>query len=410
MQNPFENALLQLSRASEVKAVQETLLDVLSKPEREVVISVPVRMDDGSLRVFEGYRVQHSSMRGPYKGGIRYHPEADINEVRALAFWMTLKCAVAGIPMGGGKGGITVDPKKLSKGELERLSRGFVRRLYPVIGPTQDVPAPDVNTNGEIMRWMVEEYESLTTDKSHASFTGKPLDFGGSAGREIATGLGGFNVFEALREKLGLPKQVAVAIQGMGNVGGNAGKIFQKHGHLVIAMTDSRSGVYSKAGLDVADVEKFKKEHGTLSGYSKATAITNAELLELECDVLVPAALENQITDKNAANVRAKAVLELANGPTTPEADDVLFAKGVAVIPDILANSGGVIVSTFEWQQNLAAEHWGEADVAAKLKTLLDRESANVYDRARAHKTDLRRGAFLLALERLQQALEKTLY
>jgi len=403
--NAFENAITQLKKAAAVRKTPEEVLARLSKPERELVISIPVKMDDGSTKFFEGYRVQYSSLRGPYKGGIRYHPQADIHEVRALAFWMSLKCAVAGIPMGGGKGGITVDPRQLSKAELERLSRGWVRRLYPVIGPKQDVPAPDVNTNGEIMTWMVDEYEKLTGDKTGATFTGKPVGKGGSEGREVATGLGGFYVFDALHKKLKLPEHCTVVIQGMGNVGGNAAKIFVEHGHTVLAMSDSKGGIYQEDGLDPKAVEAYKKEHGTLEGYPGAKQISNAKLLELECDVLVPAALENQITKTNAKKIKAKAVLELANGPTTPEADDILFGKGIYVIPDILANSGGVIVSTFEWEQNLKDEHWSEKEVLEKLKELLDRESQNVYDRGASLKTDLRRGAFALALERLESAI-----
>lgn len=405
--NAFENALTQLARAASVRDTREELLEVLSKPEREVVVSIPVTMDSGETRVFDGYRVQHSSLRGPYKGGIRYHKDADIHEVRALALWMTMKCAVAGIAMGGGKGGITVDPKKLSKAELERLSRGFVQRLHPVIGPKQDVPAPDVNTNGEIMRWMVDEYEKITGDTTHASFTGKPLDYGGSHGREVATGLGGFYVFDALKEKLGFTKKCRAAIQGMGNVGGNAAKIFAQDGHAIIAMSDSKGGIYNAAGLNPHEAEIYKKEHGSLEGFPGAEPVTNEALLELECDVLIPAALEHQITEHNASKIKARVIVELANGPTTPKADDVLFAKHIAVIPDILANSGGVIVSSFEWEQNLKNERWSEADVKAKLKALLERESVCVYDRASDLKTDLRRGAFALALDRLDEALKK---
>ena len=277
-------------------------------------------MDDGSTRLFEGYRVQYSSVRGPYKGGIRYHENADIHEVRALAFWMTLKCAVANIPMGGGKGGIAVDPKKLSKPELERLSRGFVQKLYPLLGPHMDVPAPDVNTTPEIMSWMNDEYMKLTGEKTGATFTGKPLGQGGSEGRALATGMGGFYVFEALQKETGLPASARIVIQGMGNVGGNAAKIFTQHGHRVIAISDSKSAVMNEGGLDIEAVEAYKKEHGSLAGFPGGTPLSNAELLELSCDVLIPSALENQITNANAHSIKAKVVLELANGPTTPEA------------------------------------------------------------------------------------------
>ncbi len=405
--NPFENALNQLKRAAAVGKVDERLLARMRTPEREVRVSIPVEMDDGSLRIFDGYRVQHSSLRGPYKGGIRYHPEADINEVKALALWMTMKCAVAGIPMGGGKGGITVDPKELSRKELERLSRGWVQRLYPVLGPRVDVPAPDVNTTGEIMSWMVDEYRKLTGDKTGASFTGKPLKRGGSEGRVLATGMGGFFAFDALRKSFGIRDGANIAIQGMGNVGGNAAHIFSDHGYRIIAMSDSRGGIVNEKGLDVNAVHAHKEKHGSLKGFPGAHNIPNERLLELSCDVLVPAALENQLTASNAPSIKARMVLELANGPTTPEADDILFARGIPVIPDILANAGGVIVSTFEWEQNLKKQHWSEKKVFEKLQAILRREALGIAAKAKRLKTDLRRAAFLVALERLEVALKR---
>ncbi len=404
--NPFEEAQKQLGRVLAIFPVSDELRARLTHPERELTVSIPVRMDNGKIRVFEGFRVQYSSLRGPYKGGIRYHPLADINEVRALAFWMALKCAVAGIPMGGGKGGITVDPRELSKAELERLSRGWVRALYPVLGPERDVPAPDVNTNPEIIGWMADEYEKITGDSRNATFTGKSLEKGGSEGRTAATGVGGFYVFEALRKKMKLPGTVSIVIQGMGNVGGEAAKIFHEQGHTILAMSDSKGGIYAEKGLDPEEVENYKKEKGSLKGFPNAKEVSNEELLELSCDVLIPAALENQITERNAQNIKAKAVLELANGPTTTEADDVLYKKGIHVIPDILANSGGVVVSTYEWEQNLKNEHWSAKEVLEKLRTLLDRESKHVWDMSVKLKTDLRRAAFALALERLDQALK----
>ena len=403
--NPFENALHQLSRAMALASFSENITVRLQAPERELMVAIPVKMDDGSLKIFEGYRVQYSSARGPYKGGIRFHPDTDINEVRALAFWMALKCAVIGIPMGGGKGGVTVDPKKLSKGELERLSRGWVRMLYPVLGPQRDIPAPDVNTTPEIMAWMTDEYQKLTGDTTGATFTGKPIEKGGSEGRGPATSVGGYYAFEVAREHLSLPTAARIAIQGMGNVGGNAARVFHEHGNVIIAMSDSKSAIVKEDGLDPNEVEAYKAAHGSLVDFPGAQAISNAELLLLECDVLIPAALENQITADNAANIKAKLVLELANGPTTPEADDILFARGIPVVPDILANSGGVAVSAFEWEQNLKGEHWTEAAVFEKLKKMLDTEARNVWARAAALKTDLRRAAFVVALERIEKAL-----
>lgn len=407
MQNPFQNALSQLERANKVKNFNPEFLARLHQPNRELHIAIPVQMDDGSLRIFEGYRVQYNNARGPYKGGIRYHQDTEINEVKALAFWMALKCAVANIPMGGGKGGITVNPKELSKNELENLSRGWVKLMAPVIGPQSDVPAPDVNTTPEIMSWMVDEYSKITGDKTNATFTGKPIEVGGSEGRGPATGLGGFYTFKVMQEKLNLPTSCTVVIQGFGNVGGNAAEILANDGHKIIALSDSKSAIVkddTSTSFDIQKLNEYKKVNGKIEGFEGSHTITNAELLELECDVLIPAALENQITEKNANNIKAKLVMELANGPTTPEADDILYARGIPVIPDILANAGGVTVSTFEWEQNLKGEHWSEADVFAKLKKIMDEETNNIYTRSLALSTDLRRTAFIIALERIEQA------
>ncbi len=405
--NPFENALTQLSRAAALRAIDPDVLARLSRAEREITISIPVRMDSGEQRIFEGYRVQHSSLRGPHKGGIRYHQETNIDEVRALALWMTMKCAVAGIPMGGGKGGITVDPKTLSKGELERLSRGWMQRMYPVLGPKRDVPAPDVNTTPEIMAWMADEYAKLTGETDGAVITGKPIAQGGSEGRGISTAMGGLYVFEALQEGLGRTGAQRIVIQGIGNAGATAGRLFAEKGHRIIAVSDSKGAIVDENGIDPVAAEKYKREKGTLAGFPGAREITNAELLELECDVLIPAALENQITGENAARIKAAMVLELANGPTTPDADDTLFARGIPVVPDILANSGGVIVSTFEWEQNLKGEHWTEVQVLGKLKDILDAQAKAVHESALGLKTDLRRGAFALALGRLEEAAKR---
>ncbi len=411
--NPFQNALAQLDRAAKVGNISKETLLRMQHAEREVSVSIPVVMDSGELKIFDGYRVQHSGVRGPYKGGIRFHPDTNIDEVRALALWMTMKCAVADIPMGGGKGGITVNPKDLSKAELERLSRGWVQRMHPVLGPKIDVPAPDVNTNPEIIGWMADEYSKITGDTTGAAFTGKPIGKGGSEGRGVATGMGGFYTFDALREQLHIPASATVAIQGMGNVGGNAAKIFAKHGHKVVALSDSRNGIYRKDGLDVSAVLAYKEKNGSLpagrqgsiDGFLGAEEISNEKLLELPVDVLVPAALENQITKDNASRIQAKIIVELANGPTTTDADDILFGKNIIVVPDILANSGGVIVSTFEWEQNLKGEHWSEQEVLEKLKNILDTQSQIIAKRANELKTDMRRAAFVVALERITAAL-----
>jgi glutamate dehydrogenase/leucine dehydrogenase len=405
MQNPYQNAMAQLDKVSKIKNFGDEFIARLRQPDRDIRISIPVKMDDGSERIFEGYRVEYNNALGPYKGGIRYHPDTEINEVKALAFWMAIKCAVAGIPMGGGKGGITVDPKNLSKGELERLSRGWVKRLADILGPRKDVPAPDVNTTPEIMAWMVDEFEKITGDKTRATFTGKPIENGGSQGRGPATGLGGFYVFNSLRAQLGLPEQCKVAIQGFGNVGGNAARIFAENKHIVIAVSDSKSAIVKEDGLDLGQVEAHKKTTGGLKDFPGARNITNEELLELPCDLLVPAAFENVITNDNADKVKAKVVLELANGPITPEADEILFKKNIQVIPDVLANSGGVTVSYFEWDQNLKNETWSEKEVFDKLLPMMNDAAQNIFKRAEENKTHLRMGAFILALERIKEKM-----
>ena len=405
MQNPYENAMMQLSRATAVQAFPEGFIKQISVPNREIRISIPVVMDSGEVRIFEGYRVEHNNARGPYKGGIRYHHDTDINEVKALAFWMALKCAVANIPMGGGKGGVTVDPKTLSKTELENLSRGWVRGLAEILGPKKDVPAPDVNTTPEIMAWMGDEFAKISGDTTMATFTGKPLGKGGSEGRGAATGLGGFYVFDVLREKYNVAPGASVVIQGFGNVGGNAAEIFLANGYKIIAMSDSKGGVVNEAGLDIKALEDWKKQNGVLAGFPGSSTVTNAELLELPCDVLIPAALENQITGDNADKIKAKFILELANGPITSEADEILYKKNIPVVPDILANSGGVTVSTFEWEQNLKGEHWTEVDVNSRLKEILNREALVIFEKSQSVKTDLRRAAFIIALERISKAM-----
>ncbi|MEK7588809.1 MAG: Glu/Leu/Phe/Val dehydrogenase [Patescibacteria group bacterium] len=402
MNNPFENAMAQLDKVSKLRDFGDEFITRLRQPDRDIRISIPVKMDDGSTKIFEGYRVQYSNAMGPYKGGIRFHQDTEINEVKALAFWMAIKCAVAGIPMGGGKGGVTVNPKDLSKGELERLSRGWVMRLSDVIGPKKDVPAPDVNTTPEIMMWMADEFEKITGDKTHAVITGKPLANGGSEGRGTATAQGGFYVFEALRNELGLPEKCKVVIQGFGNAGMHAASIWSKAGHTILAVSDSKGGTWNENGLNVEELITYKKEKDTLAGFPNGTDVTNGELLEAYCDLLIPAAFENQITDTNASKIKAKVILELANGPTTPAADDILASMDIHVIPDVLANSGGVTVSTFEWEQNLKGEHWSEKEVFDKLEPLLAEASKEILTIAKESKTDLRRGAFILALERIK--------
>ena len=392
--NPFENAMAQLDLAAKLRNFDDSFIDSLREPNRDIRVSIKVKMDNGGTEIFEGYRVEYNNSLGPYKGGIRYHPKTEINEVKALAFWMTLKCAVVGIPMGGGKGGITVEPKNLSKSELERLSRGWVESLSDVLGPYKDIPAPDINTTPEIMAWMADEFAKISGDKTLATFTGKPMAKGGSEGRNEATGLGGFYVLETLRKEIGLPEKCEVAIQGFGNVGSNAAKIFIDHGHKVTAVSDSQSGIYNPNGLDIKKVLEFKKNTGTLLNFSKENPecknITNEELLELPCDILIPAAFENVITGSNADKIQARAILELANGPVTPEADEILFKKNIPVIPDILANAGGVTVSYFEWEQNLKGEHWTPEQIFEKLRPIMETASSEIFNKAKDVNTSLR--------------------
>jgi len=357
--------------------------------ERELKVSFPVAMDEGGVRVFEGYRVQHSTLRGPAKGGFRYHPDVDEDEVRALAAWMTFKCAVAGIPYGGGKGGVTVDPTKLSKAELERLTRGFTEAILPIIGPHKDIPAPDVNTNGEIMGWFMDEYSRLVGEHSPAVVTGKPVELGGSLGRVEATGRGVMIAAREVYKKLGRDIRGArVVIQGFGNVGSNAARLLEGLGAKIIAVSDVNGGYFNAGGLDLSEV-------------SKATRISNAELLELDCDILIPAALENQITEKNAARIKAKYIIEGANGPTTVAADEILESRGVVVVPDILANCGGVVCSYFEWVQNLAGEKWDLEKVNSELEKVLVKAFEGVYKIHREYKVSLRQAAYMAALKKL---------
>ncbi|MBU0646252.1 Glu/Leu/Phe/Val dehydrogenase [Patescibacteria group bacterium] len=406
MSNPFENALNQISRAAAVRDFPPEFLAKLKTPNNILEKKLTITLDNGEEKTFDAYRVQFNNARGPYKGGIRYHQQTDLAEVKALAFWMALKTAVVNIPMGGGKGGITVNPKELSVGELERLSRAWTQAFAEFIGPQKDVPAPDVNTTPQIMAWIADEYGKITGDTSGAVVTGKPIENGGSEGRGTATAQGGYYVFEALKEKLGLPDQCRVVIQGVGNAGRYAARLWSAAGHKVIAISDSKAAVYDPNGLNVEEVIACKDKERSLEKCPNAEIITNAELLELDCDLLIPAALENQITQENAANLKARVVLELANGPTTPEADDILFSRGIAVVPDILANACGVTVSTFEWEQNLKNEHWSEQEVFDKLKEIMVREAENIYAKSKELNTDLRRAAFIVALERIEGAMK----
>ena len=399
MPNAYQNFLLQLERALSVKPFDLELYGQLQTPMRQIEHKLEIDMDDGSQKVFEAYRIQHNNWGGPFKGGIRFHPQVDIDEVRTLAALMTFKTAVAGIPMGGGKGGITVDPKKLSGNEREKLNRAWTKAFKDAIGPEIDVPAPDVNTSSVDMDVIADEFGHP------AVVTGKSLEKGGSLGRDTATAMGGWYVLQHLKDKLYLdPETFTVVIQGFGNAGATFADICARHGVKVVGTSDSSGGIYNAAGLDIAALHEHKKNTRSVQDFPGAKNITNAELLELECGVLVPAALEAQITKDNAANIKAKVVLELANGPVTVEADDILFGKGIPVIPDILANSGGVTVSYFEWDQNMKGEKWTAAKVDEMLKDHMVRAADAVWKAHEEHKTDMRRAAFIVALERLEKA------
>lgn len=404
--NPFKSAQAQLDKAAKIMDLDSNIHERLKKPKREIHFSVPVKMDDGSTKVFEGYRVQYDNTRGPNKGGIRFHHQTDINEVKALAFWMTFKCAAVGIPMGGGKGGVTVDPKKLSETELEKLSRGFIRALKDDVGPTKDVPAPDVYTNPQTMAWMMDEYCQIKGEYLPGVITGKPLEIGGSQGRGYSTAQGGVYCTLELAKKLKLKKGATVVIQGYGNAGAYMAKILTKKGYKVIAVSDSKGGVLNAKGIDPNKVEKHKQKTGSVVDFEGCKNITNKKILEVKCDILVPAALENVILKENAGRIKAKAVIELANGPTTPEADEKLFKKGIYVVPDILANAGGVTVSYFEGVQNTYNYYWSEKEVLQKLEKIMIDNFNEVWKLHEKHSCDLRTAAYILATGRIAAAMK----
>ncbi len=405
--NPYDQALGQLAAAAKIMPIEEDVLSVLRSPKKIMLASIPVKMDDGSVQVFEGYRVQHNDARGPHKGGIRFHPHVDLSEVKALAFWMSIKTAVLDVPFGGAKGGVTVDPKRLSKGELERLSRGYVRAFYPIIGPRQDIPAPDVYTNPQIMAWMMDEYSTISGSHEPGSFTGKPLEVGGSIDRDTATAQGGVYVLEeAIKHYLPKKKQYTVAIQGFGNAGAVAAEIlyYLDDKYKIVAVSDSKGGVYDEKGLDIPFAIGYKKENGNLTDYDNAKTISNDDLLALDVDILIPAAFEDTITSKNAGSVRAKVILELANGPVTAAAEKIILAKGSTILPDILANAGGVTVSYFEWVQNNSGLYWDSEEVQSRLSAKMAASLSAVMDLAKEYHTDLRTAAYLLAVSRIARA------
>ncbi|HLD31507.1 MAG TPA: Glu/Leu/Phe/Val dehydrogenase [Patescibacteria group bacterium] len=414
--DPFLNALAQLDKAGQIMNLEKKYWEILKFPDRVMKVSIPVTMDNGETKVFVGYRAQYNNALGPYKGGIRYHWQVTEEEVKALSFWMMIKCATVNIPMGGGKGGIIVNSKELSSGELERLSRGYVQKIWRYLGSDKDVPAPDMYTTPEIMGWMRDEYEKLIGQADPGVITGKAVAQGGSEGRETATAQGGVYVVRELAKKLGLiPEKTTVAVQGMGNVGGYMAKLLAQDGYRIVALSDSKGGVYNPERIEISKAEDIKRAGGLLGCYCLGMVcdlkqipidgpcqhVTNEQLLELPVDILVPAAMENQITQENAGRIKAKVIVEMANGPTTPEADEILKNQGKVLVPDVLANAGGVTVSYFEWEQNVKNERWSEAKVFAKLEPIMQKAFNEVWETKEKYQIDLRTAAFVKAIERV---------
>ncbi|MBD2622454.1 Glu/Leu/Phe/Val dehydrogenase [Microcystis flos-aquae FACHB-1344] len=412
----FTDASSRLERALKYVSISDDAIERLKYPKASLSVSIPVRMDNGTLRIFQGYRVRYDDTRGPGKGGVRYHPNVSIDEVQSLAFWMTFKCALLDLPFGGAKGGITLNPKELSKAELERLSRGYIEGIADFIGPDVDILAPDVYTNEMIMGWMMDQYSIIQRKISPAVVTGKPLTMGGSRGRDTATGTGAFHVIHSLLPKLDKkPANTTVAVQGFGNAGAIVADLLAKAGYQVVAVSDSQGGIYREKGLDIASIRQYKQEHREITAiYCQDTVchivehdgISNEELLALDVDVLIPAALENQITAENADRVRAKYIFEVANGPTTSEADRILDSKGILVFPDILVNAGGVTVSYFEWVQNRSGLYWRLNEINERLKERMVTEAEKVWSFAQEFDTSLRNAAYAQAITRLGEALD----
>lgn len=403
--DPYENVVATMEEAMEVGKIDKTMFDIIKNPQRETKVYLPLKMDDGTVKVFEGYRVQHSNIRGPFKGGIRFHEDCTLSEVKALATWMSLKCAVANIPYGGAKGGVKVDPKTLSKRELRNLTRRYTFAIAPIIGADTDIPAPDVNTNAQTMAWVLDTYSQLQGKPCPGVVTGKPIELGGSRGRNSATGRGVVISTKLLLKTVG--KELAgttVAIQGMGNVGSNAARIFHHRGAKVVAVSDVSGGIYCANGLDMDVISDFVEQTGKLLKEYEApniTHITNAEVLTCACDVLVPAALENQITEENAPKLACRYIVEAANGPTTTEADAILKERGILLIPDIFANSGGVIVSYFEWVQNIQELTWERNQVNDMLEKLMTQSFAEIQEAVEQYSCTYRMGAYIVALKKL---------
>jgi len=405
--NPYHVAVAQFDEAAERLGLSQPLRAILRKPKRELIVNFPVRMDNGDVEMFTGYRVQHNINRGPAKGGIRFSPEVSQDEVRALAMWMTWKCAVVNIPFGGAKGGVICDPHQLSSAELERLTRRYATEISILIGPDSDIPAPDMNTNPQIMAWIMDTYSMHKGYSIPAVITGKPLSIGGSEGRLEATARGIQVITREAMLALDMkPDASSVVIQGFGNVGSISARLLHELGCKVVGLSDIHGGIYNPHGINVPLAMRYSKEHGSLMGLPDTEPVTNAELLELECDILVPAALENQLTTKNASRVMARLIIEAANGPTTPEADRIFDDRGIIVVPDIMANAGGVTVSYFEWVQDLQRFFWAEDEINHRLESIMTRAFHAVQHKAAEQQTNLRMAAYLLAVARVAEATE----
>ncbi|WP_278674912.1 Glu/Leu/Phe/Val dehydrogenase [Acidaminococcus fermentans] len=404
----FEMAKIPMEKASKLINLDPNAEAVISQPERTLEVSIPVKMDDGHVEVFTGYRSQNSTVLGPVKGGVRYHQNVSMDEVKTLGFWMTTKCAIAGLPYGGGKGGIIVDPRKVSKGELERITRGYIDRIAPIIGEKKDIPAPDVNTNAQIMAWMLDEFSKINCQYTPGFITGKAVSMGGSLGRTSATGRGVVTAALELLKREGIkPEEATLAIQGFGNVGSWTAKCAADKGLKIVALSDISGGIYDPNGFDPYKVEEYAQNNGgVIKGYPGAQAISNEEVLEQDVTVLIPAALELQITGKNADKIKAKMIVEAANGPTDADADAILEKRGIPVVPDVLANGGGVTVSYFEWVQNLYRYFWTEEEVIDRQEQMMVKAFTNVYDAAKKYNTTMRVGAYIVALNALAEPLK----
>lgn len=406
--NPFENAQKQIKTACDRLGVEPAVYEILKQPMYTLEVNIPVTMDNGTVKTFVGYRSQHNNAVGPFKGGIRFHQNVTQDEVKALSMWMTFKCGVVGLPYGGGKGGVVVDPHVLSGGELERLARGYARAIAPIIGEKVDIPAPDVGTNGQVMAWMVDEYQKVTGKFAPGVFTGKPVSFHGSLARTEATGYGVAWIARQAAEKIGLELEGAkVALQGFGNVGSYTAKYIAEHGVKIVAIADHTTGLYNSSGLDIDALFEYVKDKKVIKGFPGAELeFPKEEIITWDVDILLPCALENVITVENAANVKAKVVVEGANGPTTPEAEQILNEKGILTVPDILANSGGVIVSYFEWIQNLMGYTWGFDEVQAKQRSLMLNAFNEIWDLKEEHQVDMRTAAYMISIKKVAEAMK----